>query len=60
MKISIECTVAEQTQIKQNLKINETDTGIIYTQQILDKPEDMTSGQYALSMVDWNIKETDK
>jgi len=52
MKITIECTAAEQAQFKQNLKINDNDTGIIYTQQI-DRHEYMTSGEYLLSQIEW-------
>lgn len=60
MKITIECTAAEQTQFKQNLKINKSDTAIIYTQQILNKPEDMTSGEQFLSMFEWKITEAEQ
>jgi hypothetical protein len=55
MKITIECTAAEQAEIKRNLKINQSDTEITYTQAIHDNPEDMTCGEYALGLIDWNI-----
>ena len=54
MKIIIECTAAEQTQIKQSIKINESDTLVIY-KPINKKPEDMTCGEYVLSPVEWRI-----
>jgi len=54
MKITIQCTAAEQTQFKQSIKINADDTRIIYT-QLIDKPEDMTSGEQFLSGIEWRI-----
>lgn len=53
MKLTFEGTSAEQTQFKQNLKTNQADTEITYT--IHDKPEDMTCGEYLISMIDWRI-----
>jgi hypothetical protein len=55
MKITIECTAAEKTEIKRNIKTNQNDTEIIYT--IHNKPEDMTCGEYGLSLISWRIKE---
>lgn len=57
MEIKITCTEAEQIQFKRNIKINADDTGIVYTQPILNKPDDLTSGEYALSKIEWDIKE---
>lgn len=54
MKLIIKCTPSEQTQFKQNLKINDNDTGIII--KISDKPENVTSGEYFLSLAKWRIK----
>ena len=58
MKIIIKCTAAEQEQIKRNLKVNQGDTEITYTQSITDKPRDMTCGEYVLSKITWEV--TDK
>ena len=55
-QIIISCTSAEQTQIKQNLQTNQNDTAITY-KLIYPKPEDMTGGEYILSLVEWNIEE---
>jgi hypothetical protein len=52
MELIIKCTADEQTQFKQNIKINDNDTAIIIK---VDKPEDMTSGEYFLSLVEWRI-----
>ena len=52
MKITIQCTAAEQIEFKRNLK--STDTKIIYTQQI-NKPDNMTCGEYALSKIKWEV-----
>ena len=54
MKLIIQCTAAEQTQIKRNIKINDTDTGIIYTQQF-PKREDKSSGEQFLDQVKWEV-----
>ena len=55
MKFIIQCTAAEQAEFKQkNLKINKTDTGIVYTQPI-EKTEGNTSGETFLSMVTWEV-----
>lgn len=59
MKITIKCTAAEQTQFKQNIKINADDTGIIYIQQF-DYSEDITSGQQFLSLIEWRIEDGER
>lgn len=57
MEIKITCTEGEQIQFKRNLKINADDTGIVYTQPLLNKPDDMTCGEYIVSLIEWDIKE---
>ena len=56
VQVKIKCSAAEQTQIKQNLQTNQNDTVITY-KLIYPKPEDMTAGEYILSLVEWNIEE---
>ena len=56
VQIKIKCSTAEQTQIKQNLQTNQGDTVIVY-KPIYPKPEDVTAGEYILSLVEWEIEE---
>ena len=55
VQIKIKCSAAEQTQIKQNLQTDQNDTAIVY-KPIYPKPEDMTAGEYILSLVGWEIE----
>ena len=53
IQIKIKCTLPEQTQLKQNIKSTDNDTAI--NCKVINKPDDMTAGEWVLSMVEWEV-----
>jgi hypothetical protein len=57
--IKITCTSDEQLLLKRNIKACECKNLCDY-KPYCTKPEDMTCGEYIVSLIEWNIREDDK
>ena len=55
--MKIECTPNEQILLKRSIKRCDCNPGACGFDKECTKPEDMTCGEYIISLIEWQIKE---